>query len=226
MSNSDQLVCGKCGRTLVGEVSRCVYCGWTKDQALQRIADAGKVQKETFRSGSTVWPFLASAFILTGLAGLVAMSGVRNASDHREVFMLWGTMGALLFFGPVLCSVQLLKRKLIWVHVDPENGIKTATGRWIPWDRIASIQRYPGAFAYKDNLEQLSGQMPHGTVAYRFGCAILPVLVIYFVFLPVIAVLSPWHDRVTIILKNDERIILRDLEDSDRFTRMVRYKIE
>jgi hypothetical protein len=204
-----------------------MICGWTKDQALQKIADVGKVRKETFRSGGTLWPFLASAFMLTGLAGLVACMGWTDAGFRPdERVAIWLTIGTLLFLGPVLCGVQLLRRKLLWVHVDPEKGIETPRGGTVPWAGIATIERYPGAFAYKDTLEQMSGQMPQGVAAYRLGCAVIPVLVIYFVFLPVIAVLSPWHDRVTITLQNGDRIILRDLEDSDRFTRMVRYKIE
>jgi hypothetical protein len=68
--------------------------------------------------------------------------------------------------------------------------------------------------------------MPQGVAAYKYGCAIVLAMVVTFVFLPVIVVLSPWHDRVTIVLQGGERVVLRDLEDSDRFTRLVRYKVE
>jgi len=220
--------CGRCGRKILGEAARCVYCGWTRDQALQKVVDAGRIQKETFRCGATLWPFLASAFILTGFAAFVAYLGwggyyEKSREDH---LLFGGVIAALLFFGPVLCAVQILRRKLLWVHLDPEKGIETARGGWVPWSRIRSIERYPGLFAYKDSMEQLAGHMPQGVAAYKMGCLLIPVLLFYSVFLPVLAVLSPWHDRVTITLVNGDRIILRDLEDSERFTRMVGYKLK
>lgn len=218
--------CGRCGRELRGNTSRCVYCGWTRDPSLQAVADAGKVQRETFRCGATLWPFVASALILGGLAGLVAWMGFgddRPAPDGRWRYGL--VVGTLVFLGPVLSAVQLLRRRLIWVHIDPEKGIETPRGAPIPWEEIASINRYPGIFNYKDTFERMAGRLPQGTLARKFGCLLLPAMLICFVFLPVLSVLSPWHARVTIALKSGERVVLRDLEDSDRFARMVRYKI-
>ena len=208
--------CGRCGRRIVGDVPCCVYCGWTKDEALRKIADAGKVQKETFRSGGTLWPFVASALILTALAGLAVWSGGPGALI---------VAGSFLFLGPVLCAVQIARRNLIWIHVDPEKGLEMPRRSLVPWARVVSVDRYPGAFEYKNALEQLSGQMPQGVAAYKYGCLIVFALLILTVFLPVIVVLSPWGDRVTLVLEDGERVVLRDLEDSDRFARMVRYKI-
>ncbi|HEX7899260.1 MAG TPA: hypothetical protein VF950_15950 [Planctomycetota bacterium] len=211
----------------MGDVPRCVYCGWTKDAALRKIAEAGKIQKETFRSGGTLWPFVASALILTGLAGLVAWASWKEGAPRgEELVIALVTIGSFLFLGPVLCAVQIARRNLIWIHVDPEKGLEMPRRGVVAWTRILSIDRYPGAFEYKNTLEQLAGQMPQGlVVAYKYGCLIVFALLIYTVFLPVIVVLSPWGDRVTLVLDNGERVVLRDLEDSDRFTRMVRYKI-
>ena len=208
----------------MGDIPRCVYCGWTKDEALRRIGEAGKLQTETFRSGGTLWPFVGSSVLLGGLGLLGAWMELKGG-PHPDAFLSWILIAACLFLGPALCAVQILRRNLLWVRLDPERGLEMPGRGLIPWNRIASVDRYPGLLSYKDALEQLSGQLPHGAAAYRLGCAVVPALVMALVFLPVIVVLSPWHDRVTIVLTSGERIVLRDLDGSERFSRQARYKV-
>src|SRR5688572_15079829 len=98
--------CGGCGRKIVGEIPRCVYCGWAKDPELRKIAEAGKVQKETFRSGATLWPFVASAIIFTVLA-VVAASAIGGQDNPLFIGVL---IAGCVFLGPVLCAVQILRR--------------------------------------------------------------------------------------------------------------------
>ncbi|MHC4608557.1 MAG: hypothetical protein ACYTAF_16720 [Planctomycetota bacterium] len=215
-------VCGNCGREIRGEIPRCVYCGWSSDAKLREIAEAGKVAAEKYHCGGTFWPFVSSGTILGFLAVVCGLSSVNNSDLFYAVLC-----GVFLFFGPVVSAAQFVRRRFLWVKVEPEEGLNLSGRGLVPWESIASVDRYAGLFAYRDELE-MGDSGPSMDPGNAFenrsgaGCA----MILAYTFVPLIAVLSPWYGRVTLHLKSGDRIVLKDLEKSAQFVRSVRYKIE
>lgn len=209
--------CPQCNRLFSGDRTPCPGCGWTKAPMTD---DAGKVLAETFRCGGTVWPFVFSGILMTAAAIIVAWAGWGHGRARTALFA-----GTLLLLGPGLAIVQILRHRLLWVRIDPARGIDTPGSGLVPWQAIASVEEYAGLFNYRHTIESISGQISNRGLMYFLGCLYVPVVILMVIFLPVLSVISPWHARVTIILKNGGRILLRDLEAPERFIRMLRYKI-
>lgn len=47
----------------------------------------------------------------------------------------------------------------------------------------------------------------------------------YWILLPVLSLLSPWHARVILHLADGDRVVFRDLDDDDEFVAAVRAKM-
>lgn len=218
------MTCPRCNRDLDKTALGCIVCGWRRDADEQKALDAGKVRAETFPAGATLWPFFGSGLFFGGLCW-ATIEMVRDFPFH-DVRVYYLAAFAFFLFGPVMTLVQCLRRRKVWVRIDPDRGLVFSNGRHLPWEEIAVIDRNPGAMEYQDSLEQLAGTLPTGVGAHKAGCVLIPALFIYFVLAPVISVLSPWGARVTIHLNSGEKIVLRDLADSYTFCRMVGYKLE
>lgn len=66
---------------------------------------------------------------------------------------------ALLVFGPLGFVLYLLRARLVWVKVDPEQGIVVSDKYAIPWEEIQEIRRTRPRLRQKSGPAEL-GKMP------------------------------------------------------------------
>jgi hypothetical protein len=155
---------------------------------------------------------------------------------------------ALLLLGPVALTVYLVRSNLVWVGVDPEQGVVVRGRHLIPWSEIVRVERR------RPRLRKGSGppEFPAPPWARNpascldpVGCggdlaagalelAVVFVLVlaflvafwlIFFVFIPLLVVpllevFAPFGDRVKIVARG-RTLVLRDLSEADEFVRLV-----
>jgi hypothetical protein len=212
-------MCGGCGRELKSG-PRCVYCGWSKDAALAAALDAGILYEDTFRSGATLSPFLMLAALVTFFCVSVGWAVWKADSDHTVAVLVF--LAAALFGGVTPLVVQFIRRNLIWVRLVPSRGLEFPRREVVPWQDIASVDLVLGAAAGQPSMEELTWGL--------WGCIFFPILGFYKLlfklvsisFRPTSGVFSTWYSRATISLKSGEHIMLRDLDDAERFVRMSR----
>ena len=178
-----------------------------------------------FRPGATWFQFLIWTATLL-VAGILFERHALRGAENPWVFHVLFT--ACLVLGPVAFIAHLVRRHLVWVEII-EEGLRLSGRRTIPWDAIEKIERRRGPFMTRGSIEDLSdsgGCLDLGPE----GCLWVPVIIvaggiIYFIFLPVLSLLSPWHPRVVLHLKDGSRIVYRDLDDDENFHRLVLDKI-
>lgn len=209
--------CPECSHAIRGNFPHCIYCGWTKDQALEEATAAGRIYERTFRCGATLWPFIVSAVLLGGIAVILGYAAFDRGFGNRTG-VLFGVLAAGLFvIGPLLAVVQVVRRRLLRVRIDPKMGIEFHGFRLIPWNEVGSVDRYAGPFG---SLEAELRDRNRWAALFLAPHVLLVVSLV-----AIFAVISPWHPRVTITLKSGAKLTLHDLEDSETFARLVRYKI-
>lgn len=182
----------------------------------------------TYRPGATIWPF----FFWT----LIAVGGAYFAEHHalvlpphdprRWVFHLvfWGCM----VLGPLAFGAHLLRRALISVTVSREQGLILSNGRRVAWASIQSVDQRTAPFRGGLNLGDSTDALPWGCFwvggeGCIWGLALMAAFaILYYVFLPVLALLSPWQPRVVVRLRDGESLVFRDLEEADEFVGSVR----
>ena len=209
-------VCEGCSREMRGENAWCVYCGWTPEGA--GPSHAPEVQTEKFRSGARLTPFVVSTAIFGPLAIIVASAGGTNPWAISFTLLL-------LLLGPVVFAIQLNRRLRSWVRVVPERGIQLPNESTIPWESIARVERHVGALSRLASFESVAPKLPGGFLGQQMAVGTLPLLLVYFLVFPAVSVLSPWHSRVIVHLKNGERMVYHDLENAERFERFLGYKV-
>lgn len=183
----------------------------------------------TYRPGATLWPFLFWT--------LLAMSGAYFAESRalhlprrnpdRWIYTL--IAGACVVMGPLAFTAHFLRSRHTCVTVSKEEGLILSRGRRIPWAAIRSVDYRSSPFLGGRPIEKGFG-IPKGLfrahwsrASFTLEVAILVLLlIIYFVFLPVLFLLSPWHPRVIVHLTDGDRVVFRDLEDDHDFVSLVR----
>lgn len=215
------MFCPRCNKVLDPGDLRCGGCGWTRAPERQPFADTWLVQQETFRTGSTVLPFISSGLILGFLAFLIAMVEI---NDRYHSATPWFFVVFLAIYGPVISTVQIIRHYAVWVRIEPDRGLVLSGGRTIAWREISHIDHYAGVFSYSDRFGR--GMSGHAAAAaIKLSCIAVPALLLWYVFLPVLLVLSPWHARVTVTLSGGGKVMLRDLARSRDFCMKVNSKI-
>jgi hypothetical protein len=110
------------------------------------------------------------------------------------------------------------------VTVSREEGLILSSGRRVAWGSIQSVDQHAAPFRGGIDWGNNSSSLPWGCL---WGLAIVAALaILYYVFLPVLALLSPWQPRVIVGLRDGEDLVFRDLESDDEFVRGVRDGIE
>jgi hypothetical protein len=159
--------------------------------------------------------------------GLLAVSLTWRAIDispdepDRRLSLAWAALCFIL--GPVPCAVQLIRRRFLWVSLDADQGLITPRGEVIPWGAIESVEMRSGLFQFRRPYSPSIGWL---ALAGCTGCQGVLLLLVFgafrIIFLPVISVLSPWHARVIIRLRDGHVLVYRDLEDDDDFVHRIR----
>ncbi len=212
-------MCGGCPREIPPEREACLYCGWSEKKETTRTAP---LEESLHHAGGTVGPFVISAVLLGGIGLLMIYYAIGFEKPAHAI-----AGGGLLVIGPALAAVQLVRRNFQWVRVLPEKGLELAGGRIVPWGAIGRVERYVGPLHYKHGadtfLPMFAGGWGKGGRA--LGCAVIPVSFLYFVFIPVIAVIWPWCSKMTVRLKTGEELVWKDLERDDEFDHALRRKV-
>jgi hypothetical protein len=111
------------------------------------------------------------------------------------------------------------------VKVDPPSGLLLPDDVKISWQAIESMEKRIGPFSRPRSISSYADWLPRGILGYKLGYFLIPILLAYYIFLPFLSAISPWHSRVVIHLRNGGTILLRDLQEDDRFARYVRTRI-
>src|SRR5262245_44728535 len=215
--------CGKCGREMKSARAWCVYCGWTADQAAP--SHLPEVRAETFRAGGTVFPLIVAAIVLGTVAYFLLSHALCEAQDGIDVAFETTLSILLAYLGPAQCLFQLCRRRLSWVRVDPPRGLLLPGDAEISWRAIESVERRIGPFSRPRSIASYAEWLPRGMLGFKLSYFLIPILFAYYLVLPFLSAVSPWHSRVVVRLKDGGTIVLRDLRDDDRFVRYVRTRM-
>ncbi len=183
----------------------------------------------TYRTGSTLWPFLTWA--LGG--GIAAFFAERHAlampagSPDRWIFH--GLCAAALLLGPISFGVHLARRLLVHVTLDPEQGLILADRSVVRWNEIEGIDhrpppfRNPTSFLNPHDMEE-AHQLPVEALSLVILLRSLLTIACH-LLLPPLLLLSPWHPRVTVRLIDGRHLVYRDLERDGEFVFRIRKAI-
>lgn len=215
--------CGKCGRPIAAGRTWCLYCGWAPEGA--GPSHEPPLQREVFRSGSHLAVCVVAALLFGPVAVLLGAYALGRGTSPVDRAGTGALAALALLLGPIPCFVQILRRKFLWVRVEPDQGLVTSGGRLVPWGSIQSVEVRKGALTLlTPSAEELGVLFPRrglGCAGSHLGCWLLLALLFGCVVFPVLSLLSPWHPRVTVTLSGGERLVYRDLEHDDRFRRIV-----
>jgi hypothetical protein len=152
---------------------------------------------------------------------------------------------ALLVFGPLGFMAYLIRSRLVWVKVDPAQGIVVSGKYVIPWEDIREIRRTRPRLRKKAGPAEM-GKFPNiGDVGGCEGCTPLDaegilvalalilvilalivfvwlifVVVVPLLLIPLLEVYAPFGDRIRIRGRKRD-LFLRDLRDADGFLREI-----
>lgn len=178
-----------------------------------------------YRAGATFWPFLIWALAAgTGAVFAEREALARPPGLHRWTFH--GLFAAGLLLGPISFAVQWARRCLVRVKLDPSQGLILAGDRLLPWSEIEGIEHRPAplkGFASFIDPSEL-GEIGHVPASVAAPVVLLHSLltIFYYLLLPPLTILSPWHPRVTVLLRDGGRLVFRDLERDGEFVFRVR----
>jgi hypothetical protein len=157
-----------------------------------------------FRSGRTLPPLILWAFLTIG--AIILLQG-----------SLW--VWPLLLLGPVAVVLHAIRCALQRVTVDPDRGLILPSGRLVPWKVVRRVRARPAPFQ----------KIPDPELPEDVGDAIFAVVtaktlwaLAYCLVFPALAVLSPWHGKVSIDLADGTSIVYHDLHDEELFVRVAR----
>ncbi len=180
-----------------------------------------------FRPGATILPFLIWTLMIGAAAILLERHALQLARGTEARWMFQLLVTACVILGPVAFIAHVARRVLVSVTVT-EAGLELTRGRRIPWNAVAQVDHRAAPFRGGKSLEGI-GNIGSGCelLCWGEGCliglALVAVLAIgYWILLPVFSLLSPWHSRVIIHLKDGDRMVFRDLDDDAEFVALVR----
>jgi hypothetical protein len=167
-------------------------------------------EARVYRPGATIIPLFLWA-VLTGVSSGFLLHFIAHPPAGFEAKGLaWLMAVSGILFGPVAFFAHLIRMCVVWVRVDPAQGLQFSGGRAVAWSEIRSVELKESAF--KDVI-RASPMM----VFFTAGCW----AVIFFVVLPSFALFTPWHGRVIVTLLSGERMVLRDLAQAGSFVEHV-----
>jgi len=218
--------CDRCREQMEESLDSCWKCYATRTAAPGKGnpwkgPPAPRTQPErfrTYRSGATLWPFLLWT-VLAAFGAYIAMSQAIHLrrDPNRWIYPL--IFGGCVLLGPVAFTAHVLRSLLTHVTVSKEEGLILTGGRRIPWAAIESVEYRSSPFLGNHPIKEGSRE----EVDSGLGLPVLvPALIFYYVCLPVLFLLSPWHPRVVIRLTDGSRLVFRDLEDDHDFVSLIR----
>lgn len=166
-----------------------------------------------FRPGATLPVFFIWAAMMGAVGGFLIQHGLVRAFEPQAKTFAF-LLGALaMLIGPVPFFIHFVRMCLVWVSVE-EGGLLLSNGRAINGHEIRSVELKDGAFKGFLKPNPLIFAMSAGS------CALA-----YYVVLPSMALLTPWHPRVTVTLTSGETLVFRDLTNGSAFAEDVRRQI-
>lgn len=211
--------CGACGRAFPTPRQSCLYCGWEPGHA--EATYGATVDEATYRQGAILGRFVLSTALLTPL-GLA----------------LWGESTALalmaLLFGPGVLLVQIARRLRGAIETRQEGVVHA--GELFAWGELESAELLSGIAGRQHPFGDLARFMPgrRGVVGVVgglsggrgvLGLLFAPFLFLYYVLVPAVALLTPWHTRVVLTRTRGDRLTLHDLQDAPRFVSAAQGKL-
>jgi hypothetical protein len=204
---------------------------------------------KSYRQNAHVLSLVAWSLLCAAAAGLLFYHSARIVSRPLHWMEIAGG-AALLLLGPAAFVVYLLRANLVWVSVDPEEGIVVSGKRVIPWEEIERVERR------RPKLRKKSGPAEAATLKESYsgcgdwgGCGsvdgegalivigivlvLLAAVVLFWliafvlvplIIIPVLEVFAPLGDRITIVAGR-RGLLLRDLRDADAFLDEVRPRV-
>jgi hypothetical protein len=173
-----------------------------------------------FRAGKSLHPLLLWATLAA--AGMLVLWHAGLGHPLRLA-----AFAALLVLGPAAAAVHALRCRTQSVRLVPSTGLVFPGGRTLAWSSLRAVEHRPAAFdrdrlpwlltgesGRSDELDQL---FQHPLVLF----AQVAGLAAWFLFLPALVALSPWHARVTLTRKDGGTFVLKDLEEDAEFARLV-----
>lgn len=218
-------LCTTCGRAIV-ERERCMYCGGSAfEKPEPTLLTPRATEERVFRPGAS----------LARLVGWSIMSGAAAG-------ILWNSQrllaASLLFVGPMGIVVYLLRFFLVRITVSPREGIVLRSGARIPWSDVETVEVRGIALQIDHSILHwlLHAIREVGTrvgslgllgislifVLALLGTLALLVAVLSGLLVPVVLLLSPWHRRVVVRLRDGREFVWRDLGREDEFARLAR----
>lgn len=183
---------------------------------------------KTYRPGATIWPFFFWTLIAVAGAVFAERHALLLPRDDRGRWLYHLLFWGCIILGPLAFLAHFARSRLTHVTLDPAEGLALSGGRRIPWSAIRTVDHRAAPFKGGGPLDALSGVDGSGCFWIAgegcfWGLAIVAVIsIVYYIFFPVLHLLSPWHPRVVVHLKDGERLIFRDLEDDGEFAAGVR----
>jgi hypothetical protein len=185
--------------------------------------------RRTFRCGTTLWPLLVWS-ILAGAAAVLILwkAQVLERKDSTGHGLL-ALSAALLLLGPSAFIAYFLRWSAAPLTVNLEEGITTSRSRILHWREIHNAVHQRGMLPRWLNLGELEdlGSLIGDMMADGILLGLLTLVIgftfglILFVVLPVVVLISPWHSRVILQLKDGETRTYRDLQHADEFVATV-----
>jgi hypothetical protein len=192
-----------------------------------------------------VWAVMSAC-----LAGFLFWHAGHIVNRRLEVLEIAGG-AALLLFGPVALVVYLVRANLVWVAVDPQQGVVVSGKRVIAFEDIVRVERRRPRLRKKAGPAEVSGVELGDAGGWASGCgdagcfaaagegvlvalgflaivaaALFLLWLVFFAFVPFIVVpllevFAPLGDRVRIVTKG-RPLLLRDLRGADEFLAELR----
>jgi hypothetical protein len=210
--------------------------------------DSGRVKD--YRQNSHAASLVVWALMSACLAGFLFWHAGHIVSRRLETLELVGG-AALLLFGPVALLIYLLRANLVWVAVDPDEGVVVSGRRVIPFGDIVRVERRRPRLRKKAGPAEVSAVSLADAGGWAPGCgdvgcfaaagegalmvlgflaiavaALFVVWLVFFAFVPFIGVplmevFAPLGDRVRIVTK-ERPLLLRDLRGAEEFLAELR----
>lgn len=219
--------CGGCGRELRGERPGCLYCGWEPGRA---EAQYGAVVRETdFRQGATLGRFVLASSVLLPLGITLLRAGLESRAP-----IALSCAALALCLGPGVALLQLWRRLQGRIETRQEGILLGAEE--LAWSELEEVRLVTGFGSRQHALTDLTSLLPRGGPAGMLaslsggrgvlGVFLAPILFVYYVVVPGLALLSPWHERVILSRTRGDRVVLHDVQNASGLVNAVRAKLD
>lgn len=200
-----------------------------------------------YRQNAHIVPLVFWALLCAAVAGFLLVHSRKIVDRTLRLEEIAAGLG-LLVLGPVALTVYLVRSNLVWVSLDPEQGVLVRGRHLIPWSEIERVERRRPRLRKGSGPPEIAAPSwvkNPGSCLDPVGCggdflagalelAVVFVLVLallvafWFIFfvlipllvVPVLEVFAPFGDRVKIVARG-RTLVLRDLSEADEFVRLV-----